>query len=81
MSLPLETPYAALAPTQQSFRLTAKELRLRYYFLASFNDAEKPDWALQLAVRDTVMKVGGFASPKMRQFEALPKTHGAVPNR
>jgi 2-dehydro-3-deoxyphosphogluconate aldolase/(4S)-4-hydroxy-2-oxoglutarate aldolase len=40
------------------------------------------DWdRIRDAVRDTVMKVGGFASPKMRQFEALPKTQGAVPNR
>ncbi len=52
MSLPLETPYAVVAPPQQFFRLTAKELRLRYYFLAAFNDADKPDWATQLAVRE-----------------------------
>ena len=40
------------------------------------------DWdRIRDAVRDTVMKVGGFASPKMRHFEAVPKTHGAVPNR
>jgi hypothetical protein len=54
MSLPLQTSATAFPPqpTQQSFRLTSKELRLRYYFLAAFNDADKPDWAMQLAVRE-----------------------------
>jgi 2-dehydro-3-deoxyphosphogluconate aldolase/(4S)-4-hydroxy-2-oxoglutarate aldolase len=31
------------------------------------------------AVRDTVMKVGGFASPKKRQFEQVPGALGAAP--
>ena len=36
-------------------------MRLRYYFLAAFNDANKPDWAMQLAVREVTdeMKKAG----------------------
>jgi 2-dehydro-3-deoxyphosphogluconate aldolase/(4S)-4-hydroxy-2-oxoglutarate aldolase len=33
------------------------------------------------SVRDTVMKVGGFASPKKRQFEPAPTMQGAAPRR
>ncbi len=50
MSLPLKTSDAV--PTQQSYRMTAKELRLRYHFLAAFNDVPKPEWAMRLAVVD-----------------------------
>ena len=74
MSLPLETPYAVLAPAQQSFRLNAKEMRLRYYFLAAFNDAEKPDWALQLAVRevtDAMKKVGAPVEAVIKRLKYI----------
>ena len=50
MSLPLQTSDAL--PTRQSYRLTEKELKLRYYFLAAFNDVPKPEWAMRLAVGD-----------------------------
>jgi Asp-tRNA(Asn)/Glu-tRNA(Gln) amidotransferase A subunit family amidase len=48
MSLPLKTSDAA--PTFPLYRLTEKELKLRFYFLAAFNDVAEPDWAMQLAV-------------------------------
>ncbi|MDP9206337.1 MAG: hypothetical protein M3P12_12940 [Gemmatimonadota bacterium] len=50
MSLPLQTSNPA--PTNQLYRLTAKELRLRSYFVAAFNDAPKPEWAMQHVIRD-----------------------------
>ncbi len=49
MSLPLKT---SDAPAHQAYALTAKELRLRRYFIDAFNDAGKPDWAMKLAVCD-----------------------------
>jgi hypothetical protein len=78
MSLPLETPYAVVAPSQPFFRLTAKELRLRYYFLAAFNDANKPDWAMQLAVREVTDELKNAGAPveavikRVKYIAAIP---------
>jgi hypothetical protein len=60
MSLPLLTSDAA-PTTYQPYRLTEKELKLRYYFLAAFNDVAEPDWAISLAcciVTDELKQVG-----------------------
>jgi hypothetical protein len=78
MSLPLQASAAVLAPTQQSFRLTAKELRLRYYFLAAFNDAGKPDWAMLLAVREVTDEMKNDGAPveavikRVKYIAAIP---------
>jgi hypothetical protein len=78
MSLPLQTPAAVFAPTQQSFRLTAQELRLRYYFLRAFNDAGKPDWAMLLAVREVTDEMKDAGAPveavikRVKYIAAIP---------
>jgi hypothetical protein len=78
MSLPLEIPYPVVAPPQPFFRLTAKEMRLRYYFLAAFNDAGKPDWAMQLAVREVTNEMKDAGAPietvikRVKYIAAIP---------
>ncbi|SRR6266699_843286 len=39
-----------VVPSQQQYRLSAKELKLRNYFIAAFTDVDKPEWALRGAV-------------------------------
>lgn len=34
----------------QQYKFSAKELKLRDYFIAAFTDVEKPEWALRTAV-------------------------------
>ena len=48
MSLALKA--TDVATTHQAYRLSAKELKLRNYFIAAFTDVEKPVWALRAAV-------------------------------
>ena len=72
MSLPLLTSEAA--PTYQAYRLTAKEMKLRYYFLAAFNDAEKPDWAMRLpvcAVTDELKNAGESAEAVIKRVKYI----------
>ncbi|MDP9202590.1 MAG: hypothetical protein M3P26_11755 [Gemmatimonadota bacterium] len=76
MSLPLKTSDAA--PTYALYRLTAKELKLRYYFLAAFNDVAKPEWAMRLAVceaTDELKKAGASVEAviaRVKYIAAIP---------
>jgi hypothetical protein len=76
MSLPLKTSDAA--PTQQLYRLTAKELKLRRYFIAAFNDAPKPEWAMQRVIRDLTDEMKSAGNPveavikRVKYIAAIP---------
>lgn len=76
MTLPLASSGAA--PTFPPYRLTDKELKLRYYFLAAFNDNAEPDWAIQLAideVTDELRKAGSSVEmviKRVKYIAAIP---------
>jgi hypothetical protein len=48
-----------VVPTHQQYRLSAKELKLRNYFIAAFTDVEKPEWALRAAVWNVTDELKG----------------------
>jgi hypothetical protein len=53
-------------------------MRLRYYFLAAFNDADKPDWAIHLAVREVTDEMKNTGAPveavikRVKYIAAIP---------
>ena len=77
MSIQLETSQVA-PTTYQPYRLTEKELKLRFYFLAAFNDVAEPDWAIWLAVCEVTDELKKAGEPveavikRMKYIAAIP---------
>jgi hypothetical protein len=73
MSLPLQTSDAP-PTTYQPYKLTERELKLRYYFLAAFNDVTEPDWAIWLAVcavTDELKKAGDSVETVIKRVKYI----------
>jgi hypothetical protein len=76
MSIALKTTDAL--PDQHPYRLSTRELTLRYYFIAAFTGVDKSEWALRLAawrVADELRELGSSpeaVAERVRYIAAIP---------